>query len=112
MEAAYTALHQHGYAHSIEVWQDKKLVGGLYGVALGDVFFGESMFSRVSDASKIALVNLCQALQRQGFRIIDCQVASSHLFTLGAREIPRKTFMEHLEHIDIQQKKQISLASQ
>lgn len=105
MEAAYYALHQQGYAHSVEVWQNERLVGGLYGVALGNVFFGESMFSRVSDASKVALVRLCQALYQQGFSIIDCQVANPHLFTLGAREISRSEFMQHLEHIDIQQKK-------
>ena len=107
METAYTTLHLQGYAHSVEVWLNSELVGGLYGVALGNVFFGESMFSRVSDASKVALVHLCQGLDQLGFSIIDCQVASPHLFTLGAREIPRKAFMEHLEHIDIQEKKLI-----
>ncbi len=104
MESAYNELHAKGYAHSIEAWSDDTLAGGLYGVALGNVFFGESMFSRVSDASKIALVHLCGLLQRQGVTVIDCQVASDHLFTLGAREIPRTEFMRHLEGIDIQQK--------
>jgi len=104
METAYNEMHAQGYAHSIEVWQDKELVGGLYGVTLGKVFFGESMFSRVSDASKIALTKLCEVLQDLGFTIIDCQVSSAHLLTLGAREIPRKEFMHHLEDIDIQQK--------
>jgi len=104
METAYNELHVQGYAHSIEVWLNERLVGGLYGIALGKVFFGESMFSRVSDASKVALVSLCSALQRLGYTIIDCQVASDHLLTLGAREIPRTEFMQHLEDIDIQQK--------
>lgn len=103
MQSAYLQLHKFGYAHSIEVWQNKDLVGGLYGVSLGKVFFGESMFSRVSDASKVAFVSLAQSLAEQGFSIIDCQVSSDHLLTLGAREIPRSEFLKHLQHIDIHQ---------
>jgi leucyl/phenylalanyl-tRNA--protein transferase len=101
MHAAYLSLHQQHYAHSIEVWQDDRLVGGLYGIALGQAFFGESMFSRVSDASKVALVILCQALSAAGFKVIDCQVASDHLFSLGAVEISRKQFMSLIEGADI-----------
>ena len=103
MQQAYQHLHQAGYAHSIEVWQQKKLVGGLYGVALGKVFFGESMFSRVNDASKLALRALCDHLSKNNFKIIDCQVASDHLFSLGAQEIPRADFVQILSNIDIQQ---------
>jgi leucyl/phenylalanyl-tRNA--protein transferase len=104
MQNAYQQLHKFGYAHSIEVWQDEELVGGLYGVCLGKVFFGESMFSRISDASKVALVSLAQSLVAQGFSVIDCQVSSDHLFTLGAREIARDEFLKHLQHIDVHQK--------
>ena len=104
MHEAYIELHKNHYAHSIEVWLDKELVGGLYGVVLGQVFFGESMFSRVNDASKIALVKLCQWLQHLQFSIIDCQVASDHLYTLGAIEIPRDNFLNHLKNIDIREK--------
>jgi len=103
MHQAYTALHVAGYAHSIEVWQGRDLVGGLYGVALGDVFFGESMFSAASNASKVALVELCRFLSIQGYRIIDCQVASGHLFSMGAKEIPRDDFLHYLSNLDIHQ---------
>jgi len=100
MQTAYRRLHQLGYAHSVETWADqdqgKALVGGLYGVAIGSVFFGESMFSRVSDASKIALAHLCRLLERRGFAVIDCQMNTAHLATLGAREIPRKEFVAGL----------------
>ena len=89
---AYTALHERGLAHSVESWLDGELVGGLYGVALGKVFFGESMFTRAPDASKVALVKLVERLNEQRFRVIDCQQATSHLASLGAREIPRKEF--------------------
>lgn len=102
MQSAYQQLHEHGYAHSIEVWLDKELVGGLYGVCLGKVFFGESMFSRVSNASKVAFVSLAQSLEALGFNVIDCQVSSDHLLSLGAREIPRGEFLSHLNDIDIQ----------
>lgn len=93
MQAAYRILHEQGHAHSVEVWQNETLVGGLYGVAVGRVFFGESMFSRVSDASKIALVSLARQLARWGFPLVDCQVASAHLERLGARGIPRTEFL-------------------
>ncbi|MDR9469296.1 leucyl/phenylalanyl-tRNA--protein transferase [Marinospirillum sp.] len=97
MQAAYIELHQRGFAHSVEVWQDNELVGGLYGLALGRVFFGESMFSRVSDASKVALVALAQRLEELNFQLIDCQVYSPHLASLGAREIERDEFLRHLK---------------
>lgn len=96
IQTAYNQLHQQGYAHSVEVWQDKQLVGGLYGLALGGIFFGESMFSKVSDASKIALVKLSQHLQQQGFSLIDCQVYSDHLASLGAAQISRELFLHTL----------------
>jgi leucyl/phenylalanyl-tRNA--protein transferase len=94
MAAAYTALHEAGVAHSVESWRDGELVGGLYGVALGKVFFGESMFTRAPDASKVALVRLVQRLRENDFRVIDCQQATAHLASLGAREIPRKAFAQ------------------
>ncbi|MBX2849409.1 MAG: leucyl/phenylalanyl-tRNA--protein transferase [Acidiferrobacterales bacterium] len=103
MYEAYVDLHNAGYAHSIETWNNDQLVGGLYGVCLGDVFFGESMFSLEVDASKVALVYLCQHLLNKNFQLIDCQVASDHLFTLGAREIPRKAFTDSLVNINIHQ---------
>lgn len=94
---AYLQLHQLGYAHSVEAWQDKTLVGGLYGVAIGQVFFGESMFSRVTDASKVAFVYLTRQLQRWGYQLIDCQIASSHLQSLGAVDITRAAFLTQLK---------------
>lgn len=97
MIQAYTELHQQGIAHSVECWHDGQLVGGLYGLALGQIFFGESMFSRERDASKIALVALCKQLLRYGFPIIDCQVYSDHLARLGAEEIDRQQFRQLLE---------------
>ncbi|PXW86869.1 leucyl/phenylalanyl-tRNA--protein transferase [Nitrosomonas sp. Nm84] len=97
MIAAYTALHEMGLAHCVETWVDGVLVGGLYGVALDKVFFGESMFSRVPDASKIAFVHLVKQLQYWGFGLIDCQVRTDHLATLGAREISRLEFSQKLE---------------
>lgn len=97
MKQAYLRLHQIGFAHSVEVWQNNILVGGLYGVSMGKVFFGESMFSRVSDASKVALVHLVRHLQGWDFALIDCQVGSPHLFTLGASEIPREDFLVLLD---------------
>lgn len=99
MIAAYTALHDMGLAHCVETWMGGELVGGLYGVALGQVFFGESMFSRVSDASKIALVHLAKQLQRWEFGLIDCQVKTGHLTSLGAREIPRSEFSQQLDRL-------------
>lgn len=97
MIAAYTALHDMGLAHCVETWMDDELVGGLYGVALGQVFFGESMFSCVPDASKIALVHLAKQLQRWEFGLIDCQVKTDHLTSLGAREISRCEFSQQLD---------------
>lgn len=97
MIEAYTRLHELGYAHSIETWYNGELAGGLYGVSLGGAFFGESMFTRVSNASKVALTALCRYLDTSGFDLIDCQVATSHLKRLGAREIPRKSFLKQLE---------------
>lgn len=97
MEGAYLRLHELGYAHSVEAWQDGELVGGLYGVALGRVFFGESMFSRRTDASKAAFVRLVQQLQRWGFVLIDCQVYTGHLASLGAGPITRREFTGLLE---------------
>lgn len=96
MIAAYTALHDMGLAHSIETWTDGVLVGGLYGVSLGKVFFGESMFSLVPDASKIAFVHLVQQLRAWDFGLIDCQVRTNHLASMGAREISRMEFSQHL----------------
>lgn len=93
MEAAYVGLHRHGHAHSIECWQDGALAGGLYGVAIGGCFFGESMFSHQDNASKVAMHALCRAAEAWGIPIIDCQVANPHLLRLGAREISRKNFL-------------------
>ena len=93
MQQAYIRLHQAGYAHSVECWLNGKLVGGLYGVSLGNVFFGESMFSNVSDASKIAFVFLVRQLQRWQFGVIDCQIQSTHLDQFGAELIPRSEFI-------------------
>lgn len=101
MHDAYIELHKLGYAHSIEVWSNNELVGGLYGVCLGKVYFGESMFSSRTDASKVALVHLCGHLNNKKFRLIDCQVASDHLFTLGAKEISRNEFSAALVDINI-----------
>ena len=101
MHEAYTQLHRQGYAHSIEVWEQDNLVGGLYGLSLGDVFFGESMFSVATDSSKVALATLCAWLKTHGWRIIDCQVSSPHLLSLGAREIQRTDFLQYLSAIDI-----------
>lgn len=97
MKAAYCLFHRKGYAHSVEAWQGDQLVGGLYGVSIGRAFFGESMFSRTSNASKVAFVALVRNLQRLDFALIDCQVKTDHLIRLGAREVPRKVFLEQLE---------------
>lgn len=99
MQAAYTALHELGYAHSVETWVDGVLVGGLYGLAIGTMFYGESMFSHVSDASKIALAHLAHHLDAQGFGLIDCQMNTTHLASLGAREIPRTAFVARLQEL-------------
>jgi len=97
MQQAYIDLHEQGYAHSVEVWQDGALVGGLYGISLGKAFFGESMFHRRTDASKVALVALARQLQAWGFLVIDAQVSSDHVLRMGAVEIRRKEFMRLLD---------------
>ncbi|MCP5426215.1 MAG: leucyl/phenylalanyl-tRNA--protein transferase [Gammaproteobacteria bacterium] len=96
IRVAYNRLHKLGYAHAVEVWNGRRLVGGLYGVAIGRVFYGESMFSRVSDASKVALVALCDQLKRWEFAVIDCQMRTDHLISLGAENIPRRLFLDLL----------------
>ncbi len=96
MIAAYSRLHEMGLAHSVETWRDGELTGGLYGIALGKMFYGESMFSRTTDASKIAFVHLVRQLERWGFGMIDCQMKTAHLASLGAREIPRAEFVQRL----------------
>ena len=99
MIAAYCALHEQGFAHSVETWIDGELAGGLYGVALGRMFYGESMFTRAADASKIALVYLARQLERWQFGMIDCQLHTAHLASLGAHEIPRAHFMRKLQEL-------------
>ena len=96
---AYVRLHQMGLAHSIETWMDDELVGGLYGVSLGRMFYGESMFSNKNDASKIALAHLVDQLKHWGFGMIDCQMSTPHLASLGAREIPREEFIPALTRL-------------
>lgn len=101
MKAAYLKLHEMGVAHSVEVWRDRQLMGGLYGLAIGRLFFGESMFSQASDASKVGFVTLVEHLQAWGFKLIDCQMPTQHLANFGARSISRRTFAEMLaEHLD------------
>jgi leucyl/phenylalanyl-tRNA--protein transferase len=99
MIAAYCKLHQAGYAHSIETWINGELVGGLYGMALGRMFYGESMFSRHSNASKIAIAHLCKQLEHWNFGMIDCQMNTPHLASLGAREISRNEFIQRLQEL-------------
>lgn len=94
---SYCALHRQGFAHSVETWQDGQLVGGLYGVALGGAFFGESMFHRVTDASKIALVALVDRLRTRGYRLLDTQWVTDHLAQFGAIEIPRRRYLQLLD---------------
>ena len=96
MKQAYIKLYKMGFAKSIEVWHEDELIGGLYGIDLGHVFCGESMFSKVSNASKLAFIHLVQELQKKNYKLIDCQVYNEHLESLGAREIPRSEFMEFL----------------
>jgi leucyl/phenylalanyl-tRNA--protein transferase len=98
MEAAYSALHTAGWAHSFESWDGDELAGGLYGVAIGRVFFGESMFARRTDASKVAFAQAVAYMRLSGFALIDCQIPSAHLSRLGAITIPRETFLQHLGH--------------
>ncbi|MBN2050974.1 MAG: leucyl/phenylalanyl-tRNA--protein transferase [Spirochaetales bacterium] len=97
MIEAYTKLYELGYAHSIEVWQDTTLVGGLYGLSLGGMFFGESMFSRATNASKAAFIVLARLLEAEGFDCLDCQLPTSHLASLGAEVIPRKEYLAFLK---------------
>jgi leucyl/phenylalanyl-tRNA--protein transferase len=99
MMDAYVRMHDLGYAHSVETWIDGKLAGGLYGMALGHAFFGESMFSRASNASKIALVHLVRQLRRWDFGIIDCQMNTPLLASFGARELPREDFTNRLKEL-------------
>ena len=99
VKAAYTRLHLAGYAHSAETYQDGKLVGGLYGIRLGKVFFGESMFSTVSNASKYAFIRYVHQLREEGVELIDCQVYTEHLESLGARMIPRNDFISYLNQL-------------
>ncbi|MEZ4988616.1 MAG: leucyl/phenylalanyl-tRNA--protein transferase [Saprospiraceae bacterium] len=100
MKHAYIGLHQLGFAHSVEVWEDDILVGGLYGIALGKVFFGESMFANVSNASKYGFITLVKDLEAAGFQLIDCQQATHHLRSLGAESIPRTQFIQLLENLE------------
>ena len=97
IQALYGELHRRGYAHSLETWRDGALVGGLYGVAIGGAYFGESMFHRVTDASKVALVALMEHLRRRGYVLIDTQWSTPHLERFGAVEIPRAEYLERLE---------------
>ncbi|MBT8218679.1 MAG: leucyl/phenylalanyl-tRNA--protein transferase [Bacteroidia bacterium] len=99
MKRAYIQLHNAGYAHSVEVWDDEDLVGGLYGVAIGKVFFGESMFSLKSNASKMGFIQLVKTLRSRGYKIIDCQQETRHLQSLGARSIPRKIFLDRIKKL-------------
>jgi leucyl/phenylalanyl-tRNA--protein transferase len=99
MIAAYCELHRLGHAHSVETWVNGELAGGLYGIALGRAFYGESMFARADDASKIAFAHLVHRLQQRQFGIIDCQMNTAHLARFGAREIPRHEFSQHLAEL-------------
>ncbi|HMH21773.1 MAG TPA: leucyl/phenylalanyl-tRNA--protein transferase [Puia sp.] len=96
---AYTRLHGEGYAHSAEAWQNGELVGGLYGIRIGKVFFGESMFSKMSNASKYAFISYTRQLQSEGVQLIDCQVYTGHLESLGARMIPREDFIRLIDSL-------------
>ncbi|RYD79693.1 MAG: leucyl/phenylalanyl-tRNA--protein transferase, partial [Sphingobacteriales bacterium] len=96
MKEAYTILHRQGFAHSAEAWLNNELVGGLYGIRLGNVFFGESMFSHTSNASKFAFINYVQQLKKENVKLIDCQLHTNHLESLGAKMINRKHFIELL----------------
>jgi leucyl/phenylalanyl-tRNA--protein transferase len=97
MVKAYCNLHESGFAHSVEAWEGDHLVGGLYGVSLGRCFFGESMFTRLSNASKVAFVSLVQHLRSLNFTLIDCQVTTGHLTRFGAREVPRSRYLDELD---------------
>jgi leucyl/phenylalanyl-tRNA--protein transferase len=97
MIEAYITLHRAGFAHSVEAWSDGTLAGGLYGISLGSAFFGESMFTKISNASKVAFVELIKYLRKLNFTLIDCQITTPHLMSFGAREIPRDEFMQILK---------------
>jgi leucyl/phenylalanyl-tRNA--protein transferase len=99
VEKAYCKLHELGYAHSAEVWKDGKLVGGLYGIKMGKVFFGESMFSKVSNASRFAFIKYVQLLKEEGIALIDCQIYTEYLESMGARMIDRKEFINYLKNL-------------
>lgn len=99
VKKAYTELHRNGFAHSAEVWKDGELVGGLYGVRLGNIFFGESMFSKQSNASKYAFIKFIEHLKNEGVELIDCQIYTEHLESLGARMIAREEFASHLKRL-------------
>jgi leucyl/phenylalanyl-tRNA--protein transferase len=101
VENAYTQLYNLGYAHCAETWFNGELVGGLYGIKLGNVFFGESMFSKITNASKFAFILYVELLKKEGVQLIDCQVYTSHLESLGATMIPRKKFIELLKDYDV-----------
>ncbi len=101
IQAAYDKLHELGYAHSVETWVDETLVGGLYGIAIGKMFYGESMFAHATDASKIAIAHLVRFLDERGFGMIDCQMNTPHLASLGAREIPRDEFIDRLQRLAV-----------
>ena len=96
MMDAYTRLHRLGHAHSLEVWEDKQLIGGIYGLAIGGIFCGESMFSRATNGSKIAMLYLCQHLVAKGFELLDCQLVNKHLLTMGGQAIKRTDFLSKL----------------
>ncbi len=96
MHDAYMSLHRAGWAHSVELWMQAQLCGGIYGVAIGGCFFAESMFSRVTDASKLTLSELCRRLEAWGFALVDCQLPSPHLHSLGVRDMPRALFLREL----------------
>ncbi len=103
MVEGYCQLHEQGYAHSVEVWKEEELVGGLYGISLGKVFFGESMFAHASNASKYGFITLVRELEKRGFWLIDCQQETSHLASLGARSIKRREFLGHLRKNEAEQ---------
>lgn len=100
MIAAYTTFNEQGYAHSVEVWEDNILVGGLYGIAIGKLFFGESMFTKVSNASKFGFISLVNILKSKNFQLIDCQQETQHLTSLGGKMISRKEFMSYVKNND------------
>ena len=103
MVNAYSRLHELGYAHSVEVWKEEELVGGLYGIALGKIFFGESMFSTVSNASKFGFISFARKLEEKGFVLIDCQQETQHLKSLGGKGIPRADFLTYLKEYTTKQ---------